>query len=93
MPLSVSIDSVTLAGSQGVRVAGGGSPDGASVTVHVQINGDGAGNGATVVGAGQWSTVVMIQNVSAGQTGSATATATSIQFPGQQAQAMTGFTL
>jgi hypothetical protein len=35
----------------------------------------------------------MIQNVAAGQTGTATATATSSQFPGQQAQAETDFTL
>ena len=93
MALSVSISSVTLAGAQGVRVAGTGSPNGASVTVSVQINGDGAGNGATQVNLGQWSTVVMIQNVHTGQTGTAAATVSSPSFPGQSAQDSKPFTL
>lgn len=91
MPLSVAIDSVTLAGDQGVRVSGTGSPNGANVTVSVQITGDGNGNGGAVVDAtGHWSVTVMIQNVHAGQSGKATATLTS---GGQSTQGSKDFTL
>ena len=93
MPLSVSIQSVTLAGAQGVRVAGTGGPNGATISVSIQIDGDGNGHGATLVNNGRWSVIVNMQNVQSGQTGTATAGATSPQFPGQTAQDSMDFTL
>jgi len=93
MPLSVTIDSVTLAGSMGVQVSGSGSPNAAVVAIKVQITGGGSGNGESVTNNGQWATTVMIPNVHTGQTGTATATITSSQFPGQSAQGQKNFTL
>jgi hypothetical protein len=89
MPVSVSITSVTRLGPQGIQVTGTGSPNGASVSVHIQLNGGGAGNNATQVVNGQWSTTVPMQS-NPGQTGTATATAVS---GGVSAQNTKNFTL
>ena len=93
MPLSVSISAVTLAGAQGVQVSGTGSPNGAGVAVQIQINGGGNGNAMTLVHNGQWTTIVMMQ-VAAGQSGTATATVTDpVNFPGESASDQMNFTL
>jgi hypothetical protein len=89
MEPTVSIQSVTRQGSMGILVSGTGSPDGASVTVHIQLTGGGSGNNATQVNNGSWSTTVPMQS-NPGQTGTATATASS---GGHSAEATKNFTL
>jgi hypothetical protein len=91
MSLEVSIQSVTRLGQMGIQVTGAGSPDGASIGVQIQLNGGGSGTGATQVVNGNWTDTVPIQS-SPGQSGTATATAGSPQFPGQTAQAQKEFT-
>jgi hypothetical protein len=93
MPLAVSITSVQLAGPQGIKVSGSGSPDGASISVHINMNDSRNAYGATIVGQGVWATTCMIQ-VSTGQSGTANVTATDpVQNPGQSATDSKVFTL
>jgi hypothetical protein len=89
MEPTVSIQSVTRQGPMGILVTGNGTPDGASISVHIQLTGGGSGNNATQVNNGGWSTTVPMQS-NPGQSGTATATATS---GGSSVQTSKDFTL
>jgi hypothetical protein len=94
MLLTVTISSVQLAGAQGISVSGTGSPNGANIAVQITMKGGVQGNNATLVNNGLWNTIVPMQQVSAGQSGKATATATDeVHFPGQSVMAETNFVL
>jgi len=89
MEPTVSIQSVIRQGPMGILVAGNGSPDGASISVQIQLTSGGTGMNATQVLNSQWSTTVPMQS-NPGQTGTATATAIS---GGSSVRASKDFTL